>query len=134
MYTCNADETPGYGANYKKLVRDYAGAFLEMGAFGEVLPRYENYVDTDPEVKDKWGIPALRFHYKFGDNEKKMAADMSDAARDMFEQAGLEIVEGKRQVLTEGWAIHELGTARMGTDPKTPVLTPFPPAPAATNL
>ena len=119
MFPQSAFWAKGFGSSYKKQVRDYAGAFIDMGGFGEVLARYENYVDIDPEVKDKWGIPALRFHYKFGDNEKKMAADMSDAAREMFEQAGIEIVEVKRQVLTEGWSIHELGTARMGTDPKT---------------
>jgi choline dehydrogenase-like flavoprotein len=125
MFPQSAFWAKGFGSNYKKQVRDYAGAFIDMGGFGEVLARYENYVDIDPEVKDKWGIPALRFHYKFGDNEKKMAADMSDAARDMFEQAGIEIVEVKRQVLTEGYSIHELGTARMGTDPKTSVLNQF---------
>jgi choline dehydrogenase-like flavoprotein len=125
MFPQSAFWAKGFGSNYKKQVRDYAGAFIDMGGFGEVLARYENYVDIDPEVKDKWGIPALCFHYKFGDNEKKMAADMSDAAREMFEQAGIEIVEVKRQVLTEGWSIHELGTARMGTDPKTSVLNQF---------
>jgi choline dehydrogenase-like flavoprotein len=125
MFPQSAFWAKGFGSSYKKQVRDYAGAFIDMGGFGEVLARYENYVDIDPEVKDKWGIPALRFHYKFGDNEKKMAADMSDAAREMFEQAGIEIVEVKRQVRTEGWSIHELGTARMGTDPKTSVLGQF---------
>ena len=125
MFPQSAFWAKGFGSNYKKQVRDYAGAFIDMGGFGEVLARYENYVDIDPEVKDKWGIPALRFHYKFGENEKKMAADMSDAAREMFEEAGIEIVEVKRQVLTEGWSIHELGTARMGTDPKTSVLNQF---------
>jgi choline dehydrogenase-like flavoprotein len=67
----------------------------------------------------------LRFHYSFSDNERKMAADMADSAREMFEQAGIEIVKIDRQVLTEGWSIHELGTARMGTDPKTSVLNQF---------
>ena len=116
---------PGFGASYKKNVRDHAGAFINMGGFGEVLARYENYVDLDPEVKDKWGIPSLRFHYKFGDNEKKMCADMVEPAREMFEEAGFEIVDRDRGILTEGWSIHELGTARMGTDPKTSVVNQF---------
>jgi choline dehydrogenase-like flavoprotein len=117
--------TPGFGADFKKHVRDYAGAFISMGGFGEVLPRYESYVDLDPEVKDAWGIPALRFHYQFSDNERKMAEDMAVSAKEMFEEAGIEIVGVDRQVLTEGWSIHELGTARMGTDPKTSVLNQF---------
>ncbi|HKS40961.1 MAG TPA: GMC family oxidoreductase [Blastocatellia bacterium] len=125
MFPGNAMDTPGFGSAYKKQVRDYAGAFIGMGGFGEVLPRYENFMDLDPEVKDKWGVPALRFHYKFGDNEKKMAEDMADTAREMFEASGIEIIGVDRQVLTEGWSIHELGTARMGTDPKTSVLNQF---------
>ena len=68
-----------------------------MGGFGEVLPRYENHVDLDPAMKDKWGIPVLRFHYKFGDNEKKMCEDMANTAQEMFEAAGFEILERQSQ-------------------------------------
>ncbi|MGH9765491.1 MAG: GMC oxidoreductase, partial [Blastocatellia bacterium] len=116
---------PGFGAEYKKFVRDYAGAVVGMGAFGEVLARYENYVDLDPEVKDKHGIPVLHFNYKFGDNEKKMCEDMGETAKEMFEAAGIQIFEVHKRMLTEGWSIHELGTARMGNDPKTSVVNQF---------
>jgi choline dehydrogenase-like flavoprotein len=125
MFPGNAMDTKGFGSAYKKQVRDYAGAFIGMGAFGEVLPRYENSMDIDPEMKDRWGVPVLRFQYKFGDNEKKMAKDMADTAREMFEAAGIEVLSVDREMLTEGWSIHELGTARMGTDPKTSVLNQF---------
>jgi glucoside 3-dehydrogenase (cytochrome c) catalytic subunit len=125
MFPGNAMDTPGFGANYKKAVRDYAGAFIGMGGFGEVLSRYENYMDLDPEVKDKWGVPSLRFHYKFSDNEKNMAKDMAETAKEMFEASGIEVLGVDRQVLTEGWSIHELGTARMGADKKTSVLNQF---------
>jgi choline dehydrogenase-like flavoprotein len=125
MFPSHAYSTPGYGSAYKKKVRDYAGAFISMGAFGEVLPRFENYVGIDPEVKDRWGIPSLRFNYRFGDNEKKMAEDMADSAREIFENAKIDVIGVDREILTEGWSIHELGTARMGTDPKTSVLNQF---------
>ncbi len=118
-------DAPGFGAGFKKTVRDHAGAFINIGGFGEVLARYENYVDLDPDVKDRWGIPSLRFHYQFGDNEKKMCEDMATTAREMFEAAGIEVVGVDKRILTEGWSIHELGTARMGTDPKTSVLNQF---------
>jgi choline dehydrogenase-like flavoprotein len=125
MFPGNSTDTPGFGAGYKKAVRDFSGAFISMGGFGEVLARYENHVDLDPVRKDKWGIPVTRFNYKFGDNEKKMCEDMANAAQEMFETAGFEIVNVDRKVLTEGWSIHELGTARMGADKKTSVLNQF---------
>ncbi len=125
MIPGTAYTSPGFGEEYKKHVRDYAGATVNMGAFGEVLARYENAVDIDPNVKDAWGVPVLRFNYRFGENEKKMAADMAESAREMFDAAGFEIVSVTKSILPEGWSIHELGTARMGNDPKTSVLNQY---------
>jgi choline dehydrogenase-like flavoprotein len=125
MYPGEASESPGFGKEYKKYVREHGGAFISMGAFGEVLSRYESYVDLDPQATDRWGIPSLRFHYQFGDNEKKMTADMMETAKEMFDTAGFEIVQTSDQVLTEGWSIHELGTARMGSDAKASVLNQY---------
>ncbi len=125
MFPGNAFSAEGFGPAYKKRVRDYAGAFISMGGFGEVLSRYENAVEIDPTVKDRWGIPVLKFNYKFGDNERAMAKDMSQQARQMFEDAGIEIINVEDEVLTEGWSIHEMGTARMGTDPKKSVVNAF---------
>ncbi len=134
MIPGTAFDTPGFGSEYKKNVRDYAGAMIEMGAFGEVLARYENYVDLDPEVKDPWGVPALRFHYKFGDNELKMVKDMAASAREMFEAAGFVITSVTDTPETEGWSIHELGTSRMGNDPKKSVVNQFQQAHDVKNL
>src|SRR5438876_1497420 len=125
MIPGRALSTPGFGADFKKTVRDEAGAFIHMGGFGEVLSRYESSVSIDPTVKDRWGIPVLKFDYAFGDNEKQMALDMAATGREMFEAAGIEVLHADADVLTEGWSIHELGTARMGSDPKTSVLNQF---------
>jgi choline dehydrogenase-like flavoprotein len=125
MFPPRAHETHGFGADYKKTVRDRAGAYISLGGFGEVLARYENQVELDPVKTDTWGIPVLRFNYTFGDNEKKMCEDMANTAQEMVESAGFEIVSVDRTVLTEGWSIHELGTARMGSDNKTSVLNQF---------
>jgi choline dehydrogenase-like flavoprotein len=134
MFPRHALETPGFGAGFKKTVREHAAAFISMGAFGEVLPRYESHVDLDPVMKDRWGIPVLRFHYRFGENERKMAEDMVASAQEMFAAAGIEVVGVDRKILTEGWSIHELGTARMGRDPKSSVLNQFQQSHEVPNL
>jgi choline dehydrogenase-like flavoprotein len=125
MLPATASLTPGFGDEYKRKVRDYAGAVVQMGGFGEVLPRYESHVELDPRMKDAWGIPVLRFNYHFSGNERSMAADMTAAGLEMFEAAGFEIVSHSSDLLPEGWSIHELGTVRMGSDPKLSVLNQF---------
>jgi choline dehydrogenase-like flavoprotein len=125
MFPEDALKLAGFGQSYKKKVRDHAGAFLYMYGLGEVLSRYENKVELDPEVKDSLGIPVLRFSYQYGDNEKKMCADMVTSMQEAFEASGLEITRVDRDPLIEGSSVHELGTARMGTDPKTSVVNPF---------
>jgi choline dehydrogenase-like flavoprotein len=125
MFPEHAISIPGFGKSFKKEIRDHAAAYISMGGFGEVLPRYENYVDLDPQVKDAWGVPVLRFHMNFGDNEKKMVADMNASAKEMFEEAGIQVIGSDKEMLTPGWSIHELGTARMGTDAKKSVVNQF---------
>ncbi len=116
-----AHDLPGFGKGFKSSVRKYYPAPIAFGGFGEVLPRKENRVLLDPEIKDAWGIPVLKFDFKFGDNEQKMAKDMGDAIEEMLHAAGAENIKIGREVLPEGWSIHEVGTARMGDDPKSSV-------------
>ena len=120
-----ASSLPGFGASLKSRVRELYPTPVNVGAFGEVLARHENQVDLDPVVKDAWGIPALRFNYQFGENELAMAKDMSESAEEMLKAAGCENIQVTREHLPEGWSIHELGTARMGADPKTSVTNSF---------
>ena len=124
-YPSHAHDTPGFGSEFKRTVRANHPAPIGYTAFGEVLARRENQVELDPALKDAFGIPVLRFNYRFGDNELKMAKDMADTAEEMLKAAGAEDIKVRRDILTEGWSIHELGTARMGKDPKTSVTNPF---------
>jgi choline dehydrogenase-like flavoprotein len=120
-YPGMAHGIPGFGKAFKSSVRKYYPAQLGLTGFGEVLPRKENRILLDPIVKDAWGIPVLRFDYKFGDNEMKMAKDMADTLQEMFEAAGAEDIQIGREPTPPGWSIHEIGTARMGDDAKTSV-------------
>jgi choline dehydrogenase-like flavoprotein len=124
-YPSNAHTTLGFGAEFKRRVRADYPTPISYTAFGEVLARRENQVELDASVRDAWGIPVLKFNYRFGDNELKMARDMADTAEEMLRAAGAQDIRVRRDVLTEGWSIHELGTARMGINPKTSVTNSF---------
>lgn len=114
----------GYGASFKRELKD--GVYgISMGAFGESLARWDNYVELDPNLKDAWGIPALHISMTHGDNEMALMEDSSVMAAEMLEAAGAKNIKVTSKVETPGMAIHELGTARMGNDPKKSVLTPF---------
>lgn len=116
---------PGYGAAFKKGILDPLTT-VNMVGFGEVLPRFDNFVELDPRVVDKFGIPVLRITMTWGENEKAMIPDMAVTATQMLEAAGARNIE-PFTVLDRipGYGIHEMGTARMGRDPKTSVLNGF---------
>ncbi len=115
----------GFGPEYKKKVRDHAGAFIYMYGIGEVLPRFENRVSLDAKVKDAYGLPVLRFDYAYADNEKKLCADMTSSMQEMFDEAGFETTKVRGDIWVEGSSVHEVGTARMGLDRKSSVLNPY---------
>jgi len=111
-----------YGAELQKKMESYHGSGLSTNIMGEVLARYENHVRIDSEVVDAWGIPALRVETKYTDNEFNMARDSVDTAIELAEAAGFEVLAKNYEPNPPGYSIHELGTCRMGNDPKTSVL------------
>ena len=114
---------PGYGAEWKRALIEERGPWtFWLGGWGECLPRHDNTISLDPEVKDAWGIPALRVHCTWGPNELAMVEDMQAACGEILDTAGAIDVTRFNDHATPGLCIHEMGTARMGRDPKTSVL------------
>lgn len=121
-----AQRFPGFGAQLKQAIRTTpAPANFWMGAFGEMLPRYENRVTINKDVKDAWGIPVAHIDCSYSDNERAMAKDQFATLNEMATAAGFKIEGGNAELANPGLCIHEVGTARMGTDPKKSVLNPF---------
>jgi choline dehydrogenase-like flavoprotein len=115
----------GFGADFKKRLREPGPWQIWLGGWGEHLPRYENYVALDPEKKDQWGIPVLKINCAWSDNENKMREDMAATLAIMLEAAGAKSINPFVADNPPGLCIHEMGTARMGRDPKTSVLNGF---------
>lgn len=115
---------PGFGAGYKQAV--LRGTYgINLGAFGESLAYNDNRISIDPDLKDAWGIPALHISMRHRANEQAMMEDSAVAAAEMLEAAGARHIQISSRVAEPGMAIHELGTARMGSDPKTSVTDPW---------
>jgi choline dehydrogenase-like flavoprotein len=96
-----------------------------MGGFGETLPYHENKIYLDKTKKDKWGLNVLAFDAELKENELKMRKDMLNDGIEMLEAMGVKNVTGRDTNPYLGRGIHEMGTARMGADPKTSVLNKF---------
>jgi len=92
-----------------------------MGGFGEILPYHDNRMELT-DKKDKWGLPIIKFHTELKENDLKMREDIIDSAVEILEKAGLKNVQGYDGSYGVGKGIHEMGTARMGHDPKNSVL------------
>jgi choline dehydrogenase-like flavoprotein len=123
------DEFEGYGASLKQKCRSMYGTFIGFEGRGEMIPNEHCYCDIDPDTVDQWGIPVLRFHWQWSDNEIKMAKDMQETFRLIVEAGGgtfqsSATADGLRPygIADGGVIIHEIGTARMGSNPKTSVL------------
>jgi choline dehydrogenase-like flavoprotein len=133
------EDEEGYGVGLKQKCRSSYGTYIGFSGRGEMIPHEKTFCELDPSVKDKWGIPVLRFHWQWSENELKMARDMQTTFRSIIESAGGTVLGGPRKYplpkdkareaaqsdppISEGGAIiHELGTVRMGNDAKTSVL------------
>ena len=116
---------PGIGDTFKNAILDPV-IDLRLVGFGECLPYYENFVEIDRNVNDAFGIPVLKVHMAWGDNEKKMIPDMMESAAQVMEVAGAKSIKPFMHLdRVPGYGIHEMGVARMGKDPKTSVLNQF---------
>jgi len=111
-----------YGVDLEKKLASYHGSGISTGIMGEVLSRYENHVRIDKDVVDAWDIPVLHIETKYTDNEFNMARDSVDTALELADAAGFEVLSKNYNPNPPGYSIHELGTCRMGDDPKTSVL------------
>lgn len=119
------DRHGGWGASLKEEIRRSYGTIVSFSGRGEMIPNLNSYCEIDPEVTDKWGIPVLRFHFKWSDYEWKQARHMERTFVNLIEGMGGRVGglsnrgrEGKG-ISTPGSIIHEIGTVRMGKDAET---------------
>jgi choline dehydrogenase-like flavoprotein len=116
----------GFGSEFKKQVRRWYVTTVGLTTRANMLSRFENYVEIDPGgVVDAWGIPVLKVHIQHSDNEREMGKDAAETAEAILREAGAREINVSRQMTLPGRIIHELGTARMGNDPKKSVLNKF---------
>jgi len=118
----------GFGEPLKNKLRNPGPWQMGLEAFGEALPRYDNYVTIDDTITDALGIPALRIHCKWGENEFAMREDMKQSAAEMLDASGAKNIQMFDHYTDgglgaePGLGIHEMGTARMGRDPASSIL------------
>lgn len=130
----------GYGEGLKKDMRRFYGATIGLSGRGESVAQFDNYCEIDPEVVDQWGIPVLRFHYKWTEHEVKQAKHMMETFDEVLHHLGA-IPNGQTPgpeqqygLAAPGRIIHEVGTTRMGNDPKSSVVNAYNQAHDVDNL
>jgi len=141
MFHGVCDDEEGYGVGLKQTCRKRYGTYIGFSGRGEMIPNADTYCDIDAHLVDQWGIPVLRFHFKFNDSEIKMAKDMQETFRAMVEAAGGTYTTKTKTdgdnpygIADGGVIIHEVGTVRMGADPKTSALNGYCQAHDVKNL
>jgi choline dehydrogenase-like flavoprotein len=128
------NDTPLIGEELKQAALEPGPWTVGMTAFGEILPYHENRMWLDREKKDKHGLPLMNVDAVVRDNERRMEKDMRDDAAEMLEAAGYRNVTVRSDNFNVGNSIHEMGTARMGADPKKSVLNKFNQVHACKNV
>jgi len=125
-YPWYATQVEGFGSSYKKAVKRRYPTPVNFTIQAPSLPSPTNFVDIDPKVKDKYGIPAARLHFQWDDNVLAMFKHSKDACAELLHAAG-GVYEGgaDNQPHSPGWSLHETGTCRMGNDPKHFVTNKF---------
>jgi len=122
------------GPEIKEIMAEPGGWRMGMTGFGECLPYHENKIEVNNDVQDKYGQPVVNFDVEFKENERKMRGDMANDAAEMLEAAGFNNVNTFDNKGAPGLGIHEMGTARMGTDPKTSILNKWNQVHTAKNI
>ncbi len=123
-----------FGGELKDALMYPGGWSMGLGGFGETLPYEKNTVTLNRELTDKWGLPTLTIDCEFGQNELNMREDMKVQGAEMLEAAGFKNITTYDRGMNPGLAIHEMGTARMGRDPKTSVLNEWNQVHSAKNV
>jgi choline dehydrogenase-like flavoprotein len=116
-----------YGKKFKEEARRYYGSFMYFDGRGEMIPNEDSYCELDPDTVDSYGIPVLRFHWKWSSHETDQAAHMIKTFAQIVDAMGGKVqgtpqTDGTKAIAKGGQIIHEVGTVRMGSDPKTSVL------------
>ena len=124
----------GVGAAAKERMRKPGPWFMFIGGGAEMLPNPDNRVTLHPTRMDKWGMPIPHIDCSYGDNDRKLVAAAQADAEEMMKAAGATILGKGKGPSAPGQTIHEMGTAHMGTDPKTSVLNGYNQAHDVPNL
>ena len=116
-----------YGAKFKEDARRYYGSIVHLAGRGEMIPNDKSYCEIDPVVRDKWGIPVLRFHWQWSEHETRQAAHMQTTFGQLIEAMGGRVArpietDGAKAIKPGGFIIHEIGGAIMGADARTSVV------------
>lgn len=115
-------QNAGFGVAFKKQLTQPGDWSVWMAGWGECLPYHDNQVSLHDHKKDNWGLPLIKIDFEFKENEKKMMEDIQSTSQQMLADAGFENINSFNYKKVGGSTVHEMGTARMGNDPKTSVL------------